>query len=566
MSDGIKPRLAAVLAADVVNYSKLMGSDQAGTLDGLRQLRGDLFTPSVKQFGGTTVKSMGDGWFVTFASVNDAAKSAIMIQEGLSAFPKFQLRIGLHVGDIVQEEDDLFGDGVNIAARLQALSSPGDILISDIAHHSLDGQLRENFHKIPPTKLKNIERPVPTFSWLNIRPEAAGEDDGDNASSEQKKIGLAFSDLTLIGSGEEAEQLCAGVNEAILAAVANQASLSLRTKKEDAEVLVEGNMKVVGARYRVAIRLLDQENNELIKADKFDGVVEDLFDAEDELALRICTSVRFGALSYEASAMEISDLPIEEQDSKNIRVHVAGNFGELQPDKWLEARRLLQIVLDRDSGDHSAMAMAGLSHLVEPCCGWRSPNANDCAQGLKLLRKAVQVNPRGDFAHAMLSLALLELGEDHVGAKFEAEQSLRITPHYAQGQMALGYAMICAGEVDEGVALALKAIEPIKSLRLFPWNASYLMLGLLLSKRYDEVLSWGQMADQQVRNVPRILLPMISAAAHLDANDMARDYAARLMEHHKDFSLSEMRVWLLKRINDWDHFVDGLKIAGLPEL
>jgi len=565
VSNGNKPRLAAVLAADIVGYSKLMSSDQAATLDGLRQLRGELFTPTVKQFGGETVKSMGDGWIVTFASVNEAAQFAIRIQEGLSAFPMFQLRIGVHIGDIVQEEDDLFGDSVNIAARLEAIAAPGDILLSDVAHHSLDGPLRGVFHKNPPTKLKNIERPVPTFSWRNVRPAATGNDGDDRASSQQRKISLAFEDLTLIGSGEEAEQLCSGVNEAILAAIANQASLSLRTQKEDADILVEGSMKVVGARYRVATRLLDRKNNELIKADKFDGVVADLFDAEDELALRICTSVRFGAFAFEASTMEIPDQRIEEQDSKIIRVHVAGHFGELKGEKWLEARRLLQIVLERDSEDHSALAMAGLTHIVEPCCGWRSPNPEDRVQGVNLLREAVRVNPRGDFAHAMLSLALLELGEDHVGATFEAEQSLKITPHYAQGQMALGFAMICAGEVDEGVTLALKAIEPIKSLRLFPWNASYLMLGLLLSKRHDEVLTWGQMADQQVRNVPRILLPMISAAAHLHAHEMAQDYAARLLEQHKDFSLNEMRVWPLKRAGDWDHFLDGLSVAGLPE-
>lgn len=565
MSEGTKPRLAAILAADVVGYSKLIGADQTATLDALRRLRAELFTPSVAQFGGQTVKSMGDGWIVAFASVNDAARCAIKIQEGLSAFPKLQLRIGLHIGDIVQEDEDLFGDGVNIAARLEAVAAPGDILISDVAHHSLDGQLRGLFHAGPPTKLKNIDRAVPIFSWRNASPEATGDDRNDQASSARKRICLAFEGLDLIGSGEEAELLCRGVNDAILGAIANQASLSLSTDKESADMLVEGSMKAVGARYRVSIRLLDRKNRELIKADKFDGIIADLFEAEDELALRICTSIRFGAFAFEASAMEDRDLPIEEQSNDVIRVHVAGNFGELDHEKWLEARRLLHIVLERDSEDHSALAMAGLSHLVEPCCGWRIPNPEDREQGLRLLRKAVRVNPRGDFAHAMLSLALLELDEDHTSATFAAEQSLKITPHYAQGQMALSFAMINAGQADEGVTLALKAIEPLRSLRLFSWNASYLMLGLLLEKRHDDVLSWGQIADHKVANVPRILLPMISAATHLQAGDMARDYATRLLKHNGNFRLSEMRVWPLRRTGDWEHFIDGLRGAGLPE-
>jgi adenylate cyclase len=565
MSGGGKRRLAAVLAADVVGYSRLMGADQAGTLGALRQLRSDLFAPSVTQYRGETVKSMGDGWIVAFASVADAVQCAIDIQNGLSAIPSLRLRMGVHIGDIVQEDDDLFGDGVNIAARLQAVAAPGDVLISDVARHSLDGRLGGDFHENPPRKLKNIERTVTTFSWRNARDEANGDDGDEKESAQKRKISLAFEGLVLSGGGEEAELLCAGVNEAIMAAIANQASLSLRTDKENADMMVEGSMQAVGTRYRVAIRLLDRKNHELIKADKFDGVMADLFEAEDDLALRICTSIRFGAFSYEASVMEIPDLPIEEQDSKIIRVHVAGHFGELKHEKWLEARRLLQIVLDRDPEDHSALAMAGTTHIVETCCGWRNPTPEDRVQGLHLLHEAVRVNPRGDFAHAMLSLALLDLDENHAGALFAAEQSLKITPHYAQGQMGLSYAMINAGRVDEGVTLALKAIEPIRSLRLFPWNASYLLLGLLLSRRHDEVLTWGQMADQQVENVPRILLPMISAAVHLQAHDQARDYAARLLEQHKDFNLSEMWVWPLKRAGDWDHLLEGLHAAGLPE-
>ncbi|MBL6953806.1 MAG: hypothetical protein ISR50_14295 [Alphaproteobacteria bacterium] len=561
----MEQKLAAILAADVVGYSKLMGTDQTATLVALRQLRSELFMPSVAQYGGKTVKSMGDGWIVAFASVTEAVQCAIDIQEGLSAIPMLQLRMGVHLGDIVQEDEDLFGDGVNIAARLQAASAPGDILISDVVHHSLDGRLGSIFHRKPPMKLKNIERAIAAFSWRDSGTEATGNHGGEKVVTQQRKISLAFNGLELSGGGEEAQLLCDGVNDAIRSALANQAGLSLLTEKEKAAMIVEGSMKAVGTRYRAVIRLKDQNTGEIVKVEQFDGVIADLFEAEDDLALRVCTSIRFATFSYEASVLEKTDLPMEEQDSGSIRVHAGGLLSDLKREEWLEARRLLEFVLDRDPEDASALAMAGMSCSVEINCGWRPPTQEDCVQGIGYLRKAVQLNPRSDFAHTYLSLALLDLGQDHTGALFTSERLSEIAPHYAQGQMAHSHALICLGRVEEGVTLALKAIEPLKGRILFSGSVTHLMLGLLLSKRHDEVLVWGQMANQRIENVPRILLLMISAAAHLQNYDLAQDYAGRLLKHHNDFTLSEMRVWPLKRAGDWEHFLEGLRAAGLPE-
>ncbi|NKB49590.1 MAG: hypothetical protein GKS02_09545 [Alphaproteobacteria bacterium] len=169
-------RLAAILAADIVGYSKLMGEDQTATLAALREMRSELFTPSVTRHGGETIKSMGDGWIVEFVSVTSAVQCAIDVQKGISAHPKLKLRMGVHLGDIVREDEDLFGDGVNIAARLEAVAAPGDILISDTVHHSLDGRTASAFHKTPPLKLKNIERAITAYTWSDApaKPKGAG--------------------------------------------------------------------------------------------------------------------------------------------------------------------------------------------------------------------------------------------------------------------------------------------------------------------------------------------------------------------------------------------------------
>ncbi|MEP1207383.1 MAG: adenylate/guanylate cyclase domain-containing protein [Rhizobiaceae bacterium] len=567
----MEQRLTAVLAADVVGYSKLMGADQAATLAALRVLRSEVFNPCVAGHGGQTIKSMGDGWIVTFASVSDAAKCAIDIQERTLKASTLHLRVGIHLGDIVQEEEDLFGDGVNIASRLEAAATPGDVLISDVVFHSLNGPLASDFHKTQPLKLKNIEREFTTYSWSGgpIASAAdstnADQQNSDDESGKDKEISLCFVGMTLKGGDDESSMLCEGVDEAVRRGIANQTGMTLLDDPEKAAMLVEGTMQVRGDRYRTVVSLKDRTNQKLVKSERFDGVIADLFEAEDELALRICTSLRFSAFSYEASSLDQSDLPIKEQDASAIRVHAGGLLSDLSYSEWVEARTLLEIVLTRDPDDASALAMAGMACTIEPNCGWRSPTDEQRERATEYLSKAVRLNPSSDFAQTMLIYAYLELEENHTRALFAAEKLMATSPHYAQGQMANAATLIYSGEVEEGTNLALKAIEPLKGLRLFSHNAVYLMLGLALSHRHEEVLQWGEMVQHNIKNVPRNLLLMASSAAHLGKDEQARNYAQQLLKCHFDFAIGEMRVWPLKQSGEWEYIVQGWSAAGLPD-
>ena len=165
MTDGIQRRLAAILAADVVGYSRLMGEDEAGTLSALRHLRTNIFAAAVDAHRGRIVKSMGDGWLVEFASVVEAVTCAIEVQEGLVGHESIKLRVGVHLGDITHEEEDIFGDGVNIASRLQEIARPGGIVISDMARRSIDGKLAATFVDLGVQNLKNIAEPIKVYGW-----------------------------------------------------------------------------------------------------------------------------------------------------------------------------------------------------------------------------------------------------------------------------------------------------------------------------------------------------------------------------------------------------------------
>ena len=377
----------------VVGYSKLMGADQSATLLALRKLRSELFTPCVARHGGETVKSMGDGWIVTFASISDAVKCAIDIQTGAPTTSSLELRVGIHLGDIVQEDEDLFGDGVNIASRLEAAATPGNILISDVVYHSLDGRLAAAFHATPPLKLKNIERAFAAYCWGEGPGDQETETGNEDASARPAKaekpekgeeISLGFLGMTLKSGDADSEMLCEGVDEAVRRAIANQTGMSLLADPEQADMLVEGSMQVRGDRYRTVVSLKTRKDQKLITSERFDGVIADLFEAEDDLALRICTALRFAAFRHEATSMDKSDLPIEEQDSGAIRVHAGGLLSDLSYPEWVEARSLLERVLARDGDDASALAMAGMACTIEPNCGWRSSDTGRTQTGDRL--------------------------------------------------------------------------------------------------------------------------------------------------------------------------------------
>ncbi len=571
----VKRRLAAILAADVAGYTRHMEEDADGTVAAWKAAREEVIKPSVSDHSGDIVKLTGDGFLVVFSSVQDAVSCAIALQKGLEA-NRLRFRIGVNLGDIIDDGEDIHGEGVNVAARIEALATPGGINISASVYEQVRNRIDVKYEDLGKQSVKNVSAMIQVYAiQLDASPDFAIDVQSDTAPQAveasdgikmpSQKINLAFSGLALSGNNEEAELLCEGVNQAIMAALANQAGLSLRTDSGKADVLVEGTMRVVGPRFRVAVRLADQKNNELIKVEHFDGVIDALFEAEDELALKICTFIRFAAFSYEASVLKKTDLPMEEQESSVIKVRVGGLLSGLVRAEWLEARDLLKVVLERDPEDPSALAMGGMASMMEAHCGWRPPSPDDCVQGLQFLREAVRLKPQGDFAHAMLCTALIDLDEDPAGALFVAQRSLSARPHYAQGQLAYAAAMIYNGDVDEGLQLALKAIDPLKGLRLYAGNAAHLMLGLLLSKRYEEVLNWGRTVDRQDRNTPRILLPMISAAAHLQDFKSVEDISAQLLTVHPDFTLDGMRVWPIKRDGDWPHFLQGLTLSGLPQ-
>jgi len=296
-------RLAAILAADVAGYSRLMGEDEAGTLSALRQFRTELLAAKVSRNRGKVVKSMGDSWLVEFTSVADAVTCAIEVQEGLVGNESIKLRVGVHLGDISHEDDDIYGDGVNIAARLQEIADPSAIVISDIARRSIDGKLAAVFTDLGTHTLKNIAEPVTAYGWgmTTVTAETGALPLPDKPSI----VVLPFNNM----SGDpEQEYFADGMTEDIttelarfseLFVIARNTAFTFKGHVHNVQdvayelgihFVLEGSVRKAGNRIRINAQLIDGQNGNHLWAERYDGNIDQIFDLEDEVTHKVVSA------------------------------------------------------------------------------------------------------------------------------------------------------------------------------------------------------------------------------------------------------------------------------------
>ena len=300
-------RLAAILALDVVGYSRLIGADEAGTLTMLRTLRKELVEPTLKRHHGRVVKLMGDGLLAEFASVVDAVAAAVDIQEAIpersAHLPedrRVTLRVGVNIGDVVVEDGDLFGDGVNIAARLQEVADPNGVAISNGAHRELRGKLELPFADAGEKDLKNIVEPVRAWLWSPAN-SLADAPTSELPLAETDKPSIAVLPFDNMSGDKEQEFFADGMTEDIITAlskhrwlrvIARNSTFKFKGKAVDirqiaaelgARYVVEGSVRRSGQRLRITAQLIDAATRDHLWAERYDRSLEDIFDLQDEI-------------------------------------------------------------------------------------------------------------------------------------------------------------------------------------------------------------------------------------------------------------------------------------------
>jgi adenylate cyclase len=394
-------RLTAILAADVVGYSRMMGEDETRTLGALRRLRDETLSPAVASHGGRIIKGLGDGWLVSFDSAAAAVQCAASVQGSLTADAPMCLRIGVHIGDVTFEDGDVYGDGVNVAARLESLAAPGGVTISDTVWSSLDGTLRSRFTDFGPQHLKNIASPVRVWALggAEIIKESSAQVSSDAASS------ISISIAPLVTSSHDAEHLALaeGISEDLKTELSRFRWLDVVQREDDsrARYLLGGAVRGSGQRLRLTAHLTYATNGRRLWSERWDRTSDDIFAVQDELVAAVVACVSPEIDAHEKSLVGVRPVHTLTARELSLRTNTILSTGKI--DDFDEAEALITRAISLEPGNAEAHAQKALVAYLKACSGaW--PPREQLEVGLDAARESLRLDPRLGTGYGVLSV------------------------------------------------------------------------------------------------------------------------------------------------------------------
>jgi adenylate cyclase len=586
-------RLAAILAADVAGYSRLMGADEEGTLAALKAIRRELLDPKIAEHHGRIVKTTGDGLLVEFASVVDAVRCAVAVQQAMperntsvAADNRIELRIGINLGDVIVEGDDLYGDGVNIAARIEALADAGGVFVSNTVHDHVRDRLPFVFEDLGEQQVKNIARPVRVYRARPESPHPNPPPPAGEGSARSARVGaaeppaLALPDKPSIAvlpfanmSGDpEQEYFVDGMVEEIITAlsrirwlfvIARNSSFTYKGQTVDVKqvgrelgvrYVLEGSVRKGGNRVRITAQLIDATSGAHLWADRFDGSLEDVFDLQDKVASSVAGIIEPALQAAETARS--AHRPTSDLTAYDLYLRAYAMFWSSA--QVPEALRLLEQAIARDPGYGPALAWAA------QCCfrlildGRSKDPAADRLRGADFARRALEVAPNDPGVLAEAAEPLAHSGED-IGAMIAlADRALMLNPNFARGWHISGVLRVFAGQPD----IAIEHVET--ALRLSPRarvGSSFLLLGTahFLSRRFDKSAAKLLLAIQENPSFAQPYRVLAACYAHMGELDEARATVIRLR------AITPVVVPDTSFLRKADHrelFLSGLRLAA----
>jgi TolB-like protein/Tfp pilus assembly protein PilF len=577
-------RLAAILAADVVGYSRMMGEDEAGTARAVRERR-EAAAPIVAAHGGRLFKTMGDGMLIEFPSIVSAVECALAMQgqmaernaergEGKSVL----YRIGVHVGDVLIEGDDVLGDGVNIAARLEAVAEPGGVCVSAAAFDHVRGRIEAGFVDLGEKALKNIARPVRVYAVAPARepPAAAGRTGAPRLSI----VVLPFAN---IGGGPEQDYFVDGVTESLTTdlsrvrgafVIARNTAFAYKGKTVDVREIgrdlnvrfaLEGSVQRSGDRMRVNVQLIDAETGAHLWAERFDKKVADLFDMQDEIVSRLANQLAAEIFSAEARRAERASDP----DALDLVLQGAAwlNKGPTS-ENLAKARGFFGRALALDRENVGALVMTALVDFLVATYLFPDDRSARLAAAEAAATRALSLAPEYALAHMVRGTIVGALNRPEL-AIAECERALAIDRNLATAHATIGIFKVSLGHAEETEAHVLEA------LRLSPRdsNASYWLLFVGVSKmllgRNEEAAAWLRRSIEASRNNPIAHFNLAAALALLGRDDEAQAAAREGLALSPQFTVARAESALQQRVfaypATYPASLEGLRRAGVPE-
>lgn len=584
-------RLAAIVSADVAGYSRLMGRDESGTLAALKALRREVVDPRITKHNGRIVKTTGDGLLLEFASVVDAVRCVIEIQTAVSEktadIPqdhRIAFRIGVNIGDIIVDGDDIFGDGVNVAARLQEIAPRGGLCLSGRAHDDIRDRLDTTFENVGTQTLKNIARPIQLWRWS---PESSSAETTPVTSRLNATLALpdkpsvAVLPFANMSGDAEQEYFADGITEDITTAlshipslfvIARNSSFAYKGKAIDirqigcelgVRYVLEGSVRKAGQRLRITGQLVEAETGSHLWADKFDSVLEDVFDLQDRVTMAVA-----GAIEPSVTQAEIRRAfrkPTENLQAYDWLLRALGEQELYSRDTSARAIAMARCAIKLDARYAQAYAHLAVWIARRRINGWMVDEAEETAEGVRFAYLAAQLAPNDSIVLTLAALALGPLNSDLATALPWLDRAIALNPNSAQ---AFGRGAVLRNMAGD---YATTADHANRAMRLSPFDPNTFVFSVargvshLLLRETPEAVAWlRKSAQENSRNVPTFLL-LGSALAYAGQMQEARAAIRRLLELHPMSTVSWHRQHRFSPEDDWEYMLGGARLAGLPE-
>ena len=587
-------RLAAIFAADVVGYSRLMGEDESGTLERLKALRRELVQPKITERKGRIVKLMGDGLLAEFPSVVEAVLCAVDVQRGMNEREseitderRIRLRIGVNLGDIIVEGSDIYGDGVNVAARLEGLADPGSICVSGTVFDHVKAKVDLDFVDLGEQEVKNIEQPVQVYRiTLNNAMGAKTTADALIGSATvlelPDKPSIAVLPFDNMSGDPEQEYFADGVVEEIITAlsrmpwlfvIARNSSFIYKGRAVDVKrvgrdlgvrYVLEGSIRKAGGRLRITGQLIDATTGTHLWADRYDGSLEDIFDLQDQV-----TSSVVGAIAPKLESAEIERAkhkPTSSLDAYDYYLRGMAAFHQWAAEGTAEALNHFYRAIEIDPEYAIAHAMAARCInqrlVVQPF----TIGAKECAEAERLARRAADLGRNDALALCMAGVTLGFAVKDVRGGAALTERALALNPNLAWAWYSDGWLNVWLGKPEIGIDRIGRAMQ------LSPQDPMIFQMQSAMAHAHftagddSQAWSWAQKAlHDRPDHFPALLASAVSAA-YLGRQTEAEDAKSRLLRLFPGINLSYLTTFLpYQQPQDAARWSEGLRKVGFPK-
>jgi adenylate cyclase len=579
-------RLAAILATDVVGYSRLMGEDETGTLARLQALRKELLHPKVAEYGGRIVKTTGDGTLIEFPSAVDAVQHAVEVQTAIEPWQadtpvnqRIEFRMGINVGDIIVEEDDIFGDGVNVAARLEGIAEPGGICISGTVFDQIKGKLDLPIEDMGEQQVKNIAEPVRTYR-IDLGSLANSNADSHSPAADTgflEKPALAVLPFENLSGDPEQAYFADGLTEDIITALSLWRSFPVIARNSTfvykgesvniqevgqalgARYVLEGSVRKSGDRVRVTAQLIDADTGHHVWAERFDRQFEDIFDLQDDLTQKIAAIVapeleRVGhnrvtlnqPQNLDAWSLVQRGLALSEEFTKEANSRSREMFGEA-------------LKLDRTySRAYSGLALTYARALMS---GYEASREAAADKALEAARQAVAFDSSDSLAHTVLGIALT-WAERRDDAILSLRRAVELNPSHGYARGSLGTLLDLTGHTEEGISLMEEGLRLNPNAPSMMHINSFLARACLNARQYEKAVEWARKAINAGPKYQNAYYILAVSLAYLDRDEEARAALDRCERIEPGFIATRAQFRPYEDSAANDHIIDGFHKAG----